>query len=141
MFIEEEKTRKQLLKSRTREHTVEVKNKFDDAGVEEFVTIASKKEDKFAGSVSECAAKFTVIVKQKNPSSITSAEENKFIMKKEKTLVKPLPTLKSSTQVQAQQVRGVGPDVDGGGARTLGHLVRRDACGITLCYTRLQLWR
>ena len=46
-----DKTRKQLLKSRTRKHTVEVKNKFDDAGVEEFVTIASKEEDKFVGSV------------------------------------------------------------------------------------------
>ena len=57
-----DKTRKQLLKSRTRKHTVEVKNKFDDAGVEEFVTIASKEEDKFEGSVSEYAAQLT-----KNP--------------------------------------------------------------------------
>ena len=60
-----DKTRKQLLKSRTRKHTVEVKNKFDDAGVEEFVTIASKEEDKFVGSVSEYAAQFTVGVNQK----------------------------------------------------------------------------
>ena len=50
------------MKSRTRKHTVEVKNKFDDAGVEEFVTIASKEEDKFEGSVSEYAAQLT-----KNP--------------------------------------------------------------------------
>ena len=57
-----DKTRKQLLKSRTRKHTVEVKNKFDDAGVEEIVTIASKEEDKFEGSVSEYAAQLT-----KNP--------------------------------------------------------------------------
>ena len=60
-----DKTRKQLLKSRTRKQTVEVKNKFDDAGVEEFVTIASTEEDKFVGSVSEYAAQFTVIVNQK----------------------------------------------------------------------------
>ena len=75
MAIDE--TRKQLLKSRARKQIVEVKNKFDDAGVEEFVTIASKEEDKFVGLVSEYAAQFTVVVNQK-------------------TLVKPLPTLKCS---------------------------------------------
>lgn len=51
-----DKTRKQLLKSSTRKHAVEVKNKSDDAGVEKFVTIASKEEDNLVVSVSVYAA-------------------------------------------------------------------------------------
>ena len=50
-----------------------------------FVTIANTEEDEFVGSVWECAVKFTVIVK------------------KIKTLVKPLPNWKCSSQVQANK--------------------------------------
>ena len=35
--------------------------------------------------------------------TITNTEENNFTVKKKKTLVKPLPTLKCRNQVQAQQ--------------------------------------
>jgi len=47
-----DKTRKLLLKSNTRKHAVEVKNKSDDAGVEKF---AAKELDEFVESVSEYA--------------------------------------------------------------------------------------
>ena len=47
-----DKTRKLLLKSSTRKHAVEVKNKSDDAGVEKF---AAKELDEFVESVSEYA--------------------------------------------------------------------------------------
>ena len=108
-----DRTRKQLLKSRTRKHTVEVKNKFDDAGVEEFVTIASKEEDKFEGSVSEYAAQLT-----KNPG---------------------LAAAQVVVQRQVQVRRG-DLDVDAGGDRPQEHPHRRDACRITLFCTRLQPW-
>ena len=52
------------MKSRTRKQTVEVKNKFDNAVVEESVTIASTEEDALVGSVLECAVKFTIIVEK-----------------------------------------------------------------------------
>ena len=52
---------KEIKKKKLEVVTVD-KNKFDDAGVEEFAIIASKEENKFEGSVSEYAAQLT-----KNP--------------------------------------------------------------------------
>ena len=40
------------------------KNKFDETVVKRIVTITSTEENEFVGSVSECAAKFTIIVKK-----------------------------------------------------------------------------
>ena len=43
------------------------RNKSDEAVVRRFVTIARTEEDEFKGSVLECAVKFAIIVKKKNP--------------------------------------------------------------------------
>ena len=40
------------------------KNKFDKTVVKRIVTITSTKENEFLGSVLECAAEFTIIVKK-----------------------------------------------------------------------------
>ena len=40
------------------------KDKFDETGVKRIVTITNAEENEFEGSVLECAAKFTIIVKK-----------------------------------------------------------------------------
>ena len=71
------------------------KNEFYKTVVKSIVTITSTVENEFEESVLKCAAKSTIIVKQEdNPSYAATNSE-------------------VQCQVQARQVCGGGPDVDG----------------------------